>query len=75
MSRAPKISSHNNQDISSLLIVNTYPFVSEKENSMDVQNSLMRDKILVDTSFLEELNKLREDYESEKRITKYMESS
>lgn len=50
------------------------PFICEKENNGNVQNTSMPGKILIDTFSLEDFIKLKINYGSEKRITKYMES-
>lgn len=48
------------------------PAICEKASNRIVQNALMPEKILVDAFFFEECDKLKKDYESEKRITRYV---
>lgn len=58
------ISGYKNRDIYSLMIMSLPASFHEKAKNRGVQNAFMLEKILVDTFFLEKLNKLKKDYKS-----------
>lgn len=63
-----KRSGRKKRDIFSLVTMNAPPSISGKANNANIQNALMPEKIIIDASFHEQLNKLKIDWKSDKLI-------